>query len=95
MLCKGSCNGQDKFNCFGNCSMKEVRDLRHKFWNGPDDTDKKVFKFPNRETRRLRMRDSLNAAFDGPNKEFKFFVGNKRVCETAYLRILGKKLKLE
>ncbi len=64
-------------------TFEELYSIRTDFWG----EEKK--KMPNREQRKERSRKILTEAYNNDTKEFTFRIGTRKVCEFAYLRILG------
>ena len=84
------CNSECKFGgkCVDRTTIEDMESMLFDFW---DDADCPA---PSAATRRLKIIQILRSAYRSHEKEFHFYAGckdfnNRRVCEAAYLILLG------
>jgi len=84
------CNSECKFGgkCVDRTTIEDMESMLFDFW---DDADCPA---PSAATRRLKIIQILRSAYRSHEKEFHFYSGckdfnNRRVCEAAYLILLG------
>lgn len=72
--------------CLRKCELGDIIALREEFWG------KEHEPFPIRKQRTKNLTKCLEEAYDRNKKVFRFKIGKTMVCESAYLRGLGKYL---